>query len=272
MNRIQTPRRWETIADTISQNPFSAFDSILSDLDLDKAAALEYFTLDFLSAVTNYTDEYIMKIFEMVYHTNKIKYLKLAATAKAEYDPISNYDMRETSTDIRTPNLTHELTLDTSVTMTDTRQTTAQTNNTRTNTIKQVHETVEIPQNFSETSVHAINPYDNPGFTDESKDTVTQSGTRKTTDTYSGDPDEMTQAGTSTVQNTGGTSTANSGTNTQTETGTETTTHMLSRSGNIGVTTSQQMLASEMALAEKMNIFKLIEQDIAAKLFLQVWI
>ena len=56
------------------------------------------------------------------------------------------------------------------------------------------------------------------------------------------------------------------------ETGTETNIHRLTRSGNIGVTTSQQMLESELVLADKMNLFKIIEQDLASKLFLQVWL
>lgn len=84
-----------------------------------------------------------------------------------------------------------------------------------------------------------------------------------TTDSYTGDPDTTTTSG-----STYGTSSA---TQTETETGTDTTTITSRISGNIGVTTSQQMAESELTLAQKMVIWREIEQDIAAAITIQVW-
>ena len=263
-------REWATIAETIS-NPYSSFSTLLTVLDIDATAAMDIFTIDFETATCRYTDEYILKIFDIVYNTNRIKYEKLIAAATAEYNPIDNYNMIESSTDVRTPDLTTQLILNTTAAMTDTRTTTTTGDSTTTNKLNQTKSTTETPNNYTETATHAVNPYDNPGMTEESRDTTVQSGTRTVAESYSGTPDETTVNVGSTITNSGGTSTTNSGTNTNTETGTDTTEHELTRRGNIGVTTSQQMLESEMALAEKMNLFRIIEQDIASKLFIQVW-
>lgn len=266
-------REWTTILDTIG-NPFAvtAWNPLLSAISLDATAALDAFTLDYETAISRYTDECIVKIFELVYHTNKVKYDKLIAVATAEYNPIDNYNMVESSTDVRTPDLTNQLTLNTTAAMTDTRTTTTAGDSTTTSKLNQIKNTTETPNNFTETLTHEVNPYDNPGFVNESKDTSVQSGTRTVAESYSGNADETTVNAGSIVTNGGGTSTTNTGTNTSKETGTDTTEHELTRRGNIGVTTSQQMLESEMTLAAKMNIFKIVEQDIASKVFLQVWL
>lgn len=263
-------REWTTIAETLN-NPFYPFSEILLSIGLDTLSAMMAFTIDFETAKCIYTDEYILKIFEIVYNINRIKYAKLVAVATAEYNPIDNYNMIESSTDVRTPDLTNQLTLNTTVAMTDSRETTTTGDSTTTSKLNQTKNTTETPNNYTETATHAVNPYDNPGFTDESKDTTVQSGTRTVSESYSGNADETIVNAGSTVTNSGGTSTVNSGTNTNKETGTDTTEHEMTRRGNIGVTTSQQMLEAEMALAAKMNIFRIIEQDIASKLFLQVW-
>lgn len=249
---------------------------VLEQIGLTTPEAYEIFTGDYELAVSRYTDTGIKAVAYNVYMANQLKYKKLVAAAKAEYDPISNYDMIEKSTDIRTPDLINELKLNTTADTTDTRSTTTNgsSDTTTKNLLNQQHTTIETPTGFEETSIHYENPYDNPGFKETSKDTTTQNGSRTVTESYSGNPDETTTnvIGNSTTQNSGGTKTVNSGTNTSKETGTDTTEHTLTRKGNIGVTTSQQMIESEISLAEKMNIFKTIEQDLAAKIFLQVWI
>lgn len=271
----QEYRCWGTIAETIT-NPFNVYQPILEKLGLNQDVAFDIFSIDFESAVTRYTNDRIHIIFDLVYATNHIKYEKLVAAATTEYNPIDNYNMTESGTDTRTPELTHTLTLNTKSDMTDTRETSTigdSTTNTK-NKLNQTHTTTETPNNYGETTVHSVTTYDNPTLRADSQDVTTQTGTRTVDESYGGDADttDTTVTGSSTITNSGGTSTTNTGTNTQKETGTDTTEHTLSRKGNIGVTTSQQMLESEMNLAEKMNIFKIIEQDIAAKVFLQVWL
>ena len=270
-------RRWIEISETLDiRDVFGQFNSILELLDLTVKDAFNIFTSDYELAVSPYTNEEIIRKIDFVRMTNKYRYQKLAVAAVIEYDPIANYDMTEKSTDTRTPDLTNELTLNTTSDITDTRATTTNgsSDTTTKNQLNQQHTTIDTPTGFEETSIHYENPYDNPGFKEASKDTITQSGSRTVTESYSGNPDETTTnvSGSSTTTNSGGTKTVNSGTNTSKETGTEKTEHTLTRKGNIGVTSSQQLIESEIALAEKLNIFKIIEQDIAAKIFLQVWI
>lgn len=225
------------------QNPWTVFTSILTTLDLDTSAASSYFLIDYQNALTVYTNDYIIRIFYLVYETNKKKYDKLLSVYTATYNPIQNYDMTETSTDIRTPDLesSSESSTSSNVMM--------KNNQSRTST--------DTPNNYTETSVHSVNPYDNSGLRIESENANSISGSRTTTESFAGNADESSTTGTAT--------------STTTTSGTDTNTHTLSRSGNIGVTTSQQMLESEIQLADKMNIFRIIERDIAAKLFLQVW-
>ena len=116
---------------------------------------------------------------------NSYKYSGLYKTTMLDYNPIENYSMTESGTDIRTPNMT----------TTDSTNVGEQSNST--------------------TSTDSVSPYDTQTFTDSNKTVV--------------------------LENNG----ARTDSNTRTESGTETTTHEFKRSGNIGVTTSQQMLESE---------------------------
>lgn len=129
--------------------------------------------------------------------TYQTKYNKLIATEKLEYNPIENYSMTESGTDVRTPDLVSNTTA----------SGTSSGNATDTNT-----------------TTSAVTTYDNTAdFINQNK------GTADTTTT---------------------TSTENSSTGKTTTTGTEKTTHEFKRSGNIGVTTSQQMIQSEREVAD----------------------
>ena len=144
------------------------------------------------SAITQLTN--YCTIFARTYQT---KYNKLLATEKLEYDPIENYSMTESGTDVRTPDLVSNTTA--SGTSTGTATNTADTTT-------------------------AVTTYDNTAdFINQNK------GTDNSTST---------------------TSAENSTTGKTTTTGTEKTTHEFKRSGNIGVTTSQQMIQSEREVAD----------------------
>lgn len=263
-------RRWGDIE--LTENPFTLWQNLLSSIGLDIEAAIQFFTLDYYSAVTNYTDAYILVIFGQVLMTAGDKYTRMIAAAKAEYNPIHNADATETYTDVRTPDLQKELTLSTTTAMTDTRSSTLTLNTTTASSINQTRTTTDTPNNLKSTSVHSVNPYDNTGYKEESRDEATQTGSTQQTESYTGNPDTTQNTGTNTNQNSGGTSTTNTGTKTQTDTGTETVEHNSRRYGNIGVTSSQKLVNEELDLADRLNIFRVIEQDIAKKLFLQVWI
>ena len=142
-----------------------------------------------IAQITNYCT-----IFARTYQT---KYNKLLATETLEYDPIENYSMTESGTDVRTPDLVSNTTA------------TATSSGNATN---------------SSTTSTGVTTYDNTAdFINQNK------GTDDTTTT---------------------TSVENSSTDKTTTTGTEKTTHEFKRSGNIGVTTSQQMIQSEREVAD----------------------
>lgn len=238
-----TPRRWIDIFGTLDTNIFSYFESILSSIGITIEQAHNYFLKDYMAAVSLYPNTIILQTAESVALTNAKKYEKLVAVYTAEYNPLNNYDMTESFDDTRTPDLTA------TSTGTSSADGTVKNNQTR--------NTTDTPDGYQETSLRSVNPYDGTGFRDESQNITTQTGTRTTSESYAGEPDTTHSE-----------STANSTTH---QTGTEKIHHELSRKGNIGVTSSQQLLESEYSLAEKMNIFKVIEKDIAAEIFLKVW-
>lgn len=237
------PRRWIEIFGTLDTNIFTYFEKILEELGISIDQAQSYFLKDYLSAISLYPNKIILQTAESVALTNSVKYKKLIAVIKAEYNPIDNYNMTETSNDIRTPDLV--------ATSNGTSTATGSVKNNQTRT------TTDNPDGYTEKSINSVNPYDNTGMRDESQNITTQTGTRETIESYSGDADTTESTSTSDT--------------TTTQKGTETVSHTLSRKGNIGVTTSQQMLESEYSLSQKLNIFKIIEKDIAAEIFLKVW-
>lgn len=149
--------------------------------------------------------------------TYQNKYNKLLATEKLEYNPIENYSMTESGTDVRTPDLVSN--------------TTASGTSTGTST------------NTADTTT-AVTTYDNTAdFINQNK------GTDNSTST---------------------TSAENSATDKTTTTGTEKTTHEFKRSGNIGVTTSQQMIQYEREVADFSALAQFIT-DIANIICLSIY-
>lgn len=234
---------------------WSSFGTWLTILGIETGEAAQLFLIDYDLAHTQYTSGSIYQIMAHLAATNAKKYDRLCAVYQAQYDPIQNYDRTETRTDIRTPNLTRATSEQLASTITTDRDTTVTNNQQRT--------TTTTPTDYTTTSEHEVAPYDSATYNKQSKDTTVESGSTATVEGYTGDPDVTHYGGTE------GTATSSSAS--ETETGTETTTIASRIYGNIGVTTSQQMLESELALAAKLVVWKTIEQDIAAAICLQVW-
>ena len=162
-----------------------------------------------LTQITNYCT--------MFARTYQNKYNKLIATETLKYDPIENYSMTESGTDVRTPDLVSNTTA----------SGTSSGNAT----------------NISTTST-GVTTYDNTAdFINQNK------GTDDTTTT---------------------TSAENTSTDKTTTTGTEKTTHEFKRSGNIGVTTSQQMIQSEREVADFSALAQFVN-DIANIICLSIY-
>ena len=169
-----------------------------------------------------------------------VNWTKQYATLSAEYNPIENYNMTENmtnditeiehghvvtrvldTTDERTPNVTEERTDNLTHGKTGTETTTPDLTTTTDNGITGFNSATDVHTGETQTTNTGTNEVEyNTSDTDSGTVTTTTTGTDTTTQ---------------------------SGSITDTNTGTDTHTHNyeLTRSGNIGVTTSQQMIQSE---------------------------
>ena len=209
------------------------------------------------------TTEQRTKIAGVLYNIFNRKWSRLWAIYDVEYNPISNYDMTETesitssgsSSGTETGTITKNLDNDATNTRTEggTRNIVTDSDSSQTGTV------VNDGSNNIENGIYGFNSSDSVG-SDNSETTATntrtdnlansedktETETRNLTDNSISSIDE-TQTETRNL--------ADSRSNTKTDSRT------LSRSGNIGVTTSQQMIMSEIELW-KWNFFKDVFEDI----------
>lgn len=175
---------------------------------------------------------------------------KMLEVLEAEYSPLENYSMTETMTDDetvtqygktseRTDNLTHE--------------------KTGTETVSPDMTEEETPGELRSTS-EGVYGFNSADAVPDSETSVSITGTNTTT----------TSGTTETEYNTADTDT---GTQTTEESGsdTETRNYTLTRAGNIGVTTSQQMLESEILLRCKWNLYEIIAAAFRREFCVSVW-
>ena len=186
----------------------------------------------------------ISTLASLIYNLNSVTWAKEWATLSAEYNPIENYSMTEIMKDDETVieyGKTH--------TRTDNTLQTRTPNLTETTTPDL--EEVETPDTEEVTTPDLTNTNSNSVYGFNSSEAVptgeqSATSTGTSTKTLSG-TNTKTTSGTNTVTETGSETVADTGTVTDADTGDDTHTrnYELTRSGNIGVTTSQQMLESE---------------------------
>lgn len=245
----------QELDDGILEAVWTFFSSWLQELSISVTDAALYFMIDYADARCIYTDLALPTIGKKTAATNSKKYDKMIAIYNATYNPLENYDRTEESTHERVPDLTR----------TETHDTTTQTDTTSSTTsaINQTATTTTTPTNYGTTTTRKVSPYDSTGYQNAEQTDSIMSGYQSVATAYSGDPDTTDITAGSTVGVTGDITTA--------ETGTDTTTITSNIHGNIGVMSSQQMAEQEIALADKMAIFKVIEQDLADAILLKVW-
>lgn len=251
------PKRFNETLDELPGEAlgFSYFSSWLEVLDISVNQAQDYFIIDYWNAWTLYEPLYFLGLFQRVAKENAKKYDKLCAVYAAEYDPLENYNRTEEIEEVREPDLTRA--------ESGTAGSTTTASGTSDSTKNQTRTVTENGGNYQEEDVRAVQPFDAATFSNAEKNTSTYSGTRTTSEGFSGNPDHIASASSSSISATDS--------KTETETGTETTTREIHAFGNIGSMSSQTMANEELDLAERMNIFKVIERDIAAAVFLQTW-
>ncbi len=176
------------------------------------------------------------------WYTDQADILKIfenvANANKTKYQAlVDTYPFSEMRRKVRTPDITRELTASSSGSADVTR--------------KQTETQTETPIGYGQTRTHSVAPFDTTTLKAEYQDSITNNGSREVSTSYSGDPDH--------------TESESIGTRTDTETGNETTTETV-------IGSSKLTMAEAMAdMAAAANIFSIIERDLAAKLFLQVW-
>lgn len=194
-----------------------------------------------------------------------VKWTKLYSVMFAEYDPIENYSMTETDT----PNISKKFSVSDDFTLTN--ETTKATSISRTEEPSEDYRVTEEQKINTDLSVETTTDtsadvygfnssqavHSNEGSGSSTVTTEGNENTNKVTNT-------KTQEGHVTITE-AGSANDNIETNTQSQTGykeeTETGSRTLTRTGNIGVTTSQQMIESEIALWQ-WNFFDMVFNDV----------
>ena len=208
---------------------------------------------DFLSTLQRY------------WNIRKSEYEKIKNAIIAEYNPINNYSMEETHTGTDTITNKHTGT-DTTTdkhTGTDTLAKTGNVENAKGTTQTNTAGITTITTNGAAeiTSVNQVSAYDSNDFTNHDKNTTTSGentqevkNSGEDTIAYSGKDTTTNNLTDTTTYNTTQESSMNYGHNID-----NTTTYntLLTRVGNIGVTTSQQMIESEYVLRLKHSLIEL---------------
>lgn len=216
-------------------NPETIFDAIIADVrewadmpDLTSGELMFYagFKYDNL-VMTDYPKTEVTALTRLWHNVNYYHFETIAQTTKFEYNPINNYDRTEERTKINSPLLTEstELTRTPNITRTDTESgTTGRSGTTSSSGTSDV--------------VGSVAPYDSSTFAPRDKSESETSGSLTEAET-------VTHGKTITDRETGTDRTDTTVERTGTDT-TEETTHI---SGNIGVTTTQDMIEQERAVA-----------------------
>ena len=152
-----------------------------------------------------------------------------------EYDPLYNYDRTEEYTDTHTGDYSKEGSGSSSGTSSNS------SDYTRTDNLSQADDHTRT-DNLSTTLTHSEKAFNDANFVDSQKDVTSNSGTQRMAGTVSN---------TGTQRNAGSDSGSYSDSSSNGESGNDayTNTHTARLFGNIGVTTSQQMLQSELDIA-----------------------
>lgn len=199
-----------------------------------------------------FTDEMcdeVKELITMLYKQREFKYDKLWRSETIEYNPIKNYDMVEEGSDVTYPDLTDEITYNSTQERSPDLEKT-----TESEFVPHVKTQVETDNTVTD----SVSAYDAVTFAND-KQAVTDSTITTTPILGANDKGDETST---TETETGKDTTTHTGTDTTTHKGSNTITHHLERSGNIGVTTTQQMLEQERNIADFSTI-EIFFNDIA---------
>ena len=195
-------------------------------------------------AITNYTADTITQIFLSNLTANKKKYDELIEFYDETFYPFDDFYKAESYDHTRTPDLTS------TSSSTGSGSATSKHNESRT--------TTTTPTNYQTETTHKVDPFDSSGLRNESQDISIESGSRSTTDVYSGNPDITTSS-----------SAASSAVKTM---GTDRNEYTKTIHGRSGRRPTSEVVQDGLLAAAMHDILDIIINDIADQVFLQVWI
>lgn len=213
----------------------------------------------------------LQTICQSVYYLNSDKWSNIWKTWNLDYNPIENYNRNEDFTDTRTPDLTTKTITDgTNVRTPDLTTTTENSGDdttTHTGTNKTTYDSIkDISQ--EDTFTYA---FDTSAGQPTPTDTIKNENTRTGGITEKPDLTNILSHGLTTETSERGTDQQKiDNTDTRTETGTDTTRRQGRAYGNIGVTTTQQMMEEEYAIRKK-RFFDMVMEDMDEILLLHIY-
>lgn len=217
--------------------------------------------------------EYLKRNITFWFARRLFDFSRMYEALRVQYSPIENYDRKE---DIKreykdSGTDTETLTLGSSTTSKHTGTDEETTTLGSSTTSKHTGTDTDSMQGGGSTE-KGVSAYNEDGYTNREKDTETQNSTNTkqydstVTNTESG-TDTQKQTFDSTVTNTGSGSDM-----TKTDYGKQRTETENTRvHGNIGVTTSQRMIESEMSLRAKYDIYKIISREFEREFLVQIY-
>lgn len=243
------------------------------------------------STLTNGNIEVLASVAYSLYGDN---WSKQWATTQLTYNPINNYDMSERmvndthvmqygKTETRTNNLSHGKTGTETESPNVTETRTDNLSHEKTGTETETPNTTQTTTpNLTNTETDTINGFNSNVGVESNGRNLTATGTNTTTNTGNVETEYDvidTDTGTQTLARTGQTQTrfdlmdTDTGTQTNASTGTDSTTrnYVLTRTGNIGVTTTQQMIEQERKLLLWNFFFSVVFPDLDRVLTIQIY-
>lgn len=210
--------------------------------DIDDAIALEFDSREIIFSRRMRTlEECLDKVraYSRIWTESNSYFLDgLYATTVLEYDPIANVDADESWTEVRTPDLNYT------------------NNDTRTPNLKRVAS--DTLTNPDVTVTENVSRETSPFNTSQSQPLDSQNRTTTTDSHVISNSTNETETGTETYESE------------RSETGTETVEHESRRKGNIGITTTQQLIDAEREVV-KMNFIREWYKGVIDYVTLHVW-
>ena len=220
----------------------SIFENLTVPAGVDAATAINSICMDNAELEIMYPEPETMKFLIGLWSTRMLPiWERVLAAITAEYNPLENYNRTENWSDTEEEDTTNSQTGNNTRTPNLTETRTPNVTDTRTPNI---------------TTSHKVAGYNSSTLVDATQEV--ESGT-----------DTVKTSGTDTVKTTGtdSVSTTESGSGSKDRT----LTHSGTVSGNIGVTTNQQMLLAELGVAEKVDIYQYISESFRQRFCLMVY-